>query len=86
MPASPKLGNATGEIREIKVAHQVETKQPGTADSNVRVAREVAIDLKSEEDGTNQKYKACLAMITGPYLVDGNGTVISYDHLFEEAP
>ena len=54
VPPAPELRNVAREIRHVEVAHQTHAEQLGCADGDVRVARKVAVNLESEENGGEQ--------------------------------
>ena len=64
VPPAPELGDVAAEIRHVEVAHQLDPEKLRRSDGDVRVAREVAVNLESEEDGREQKRASALRLIT----------------------
>ena len=54
VPATPELGDVAAKIRDVEVASQFDAEQLGTADSDVAIAGEVAINLYGEQRGSEQ--------------------------------
>ena len=50
MPAPPEFGHRGGDIGLVKILQQPETEYPGEANRHVRIAGEVEVDRKCEED------------------------------------
>ena len=45
MPPSPKFGDVSREIGIREIAHQADAEETRTADRDVRVTGEIAVDL-----------------------------------------
>ena len=86
VPTSPEFSDISAEIWHIEVPHQLDTKQLGCADGNIRIAGEVSVDLEGEEDGGKQQRTAAVRLVGGKDLVHIDGAVIGHDHFFEQAP
>ena len=86
MPTPPELGDIATEIRNVEVPHQLDSKEFGCTDGNIGIAGEVAVNLESEEDGGKQQGAPALRLIGRKHLVDVDGTVVGYDHFFEQSP
>ena len=86
MPATPELGDIPAEIREAEVPHRLESEQLSNADGHVRVTREIAIDLESEENGRQQQRTAALRLVGREDAVHVHRAVIGNHHLLEQAP
>ncbi len=48
MPPAPELGNISREVGECEILHEIESKEAGASNGNVRVAGEVTVDLEGE--------------------------------------
>ena len=86
MPTTPKLCYIPGEIREIKVTHQIDAKQAGRANGNIGISGKVSIDLKSEEDGSQEQIKSVQGLIFIKNQINCHGTIICNDHFLEQSP
>ena len=86
MPASPELRYVTGEIGVVEVTHQFDTKEFSRSDCDVRIAGEIAVNLKSKEDGCKEQSGTVLGVVCCPYLIHICSTVIGNHNLFEQAP
>ena len=86
MPASPELRYVTGEIGVVEVTHQFDTKEFSRSDCDVRIAGEIAVNLKSEEDGCKEQSGTVLSIVRCPYLIHICSAVIGNHYLFEQAP
>ena len=64
MPTAPKFGDVAAEIGYIEVAAQTDAEQFGAADSDIAIARKVAINLNREQDG-GKLYGALRASASG---------------------
>ena len=64
VPAAPELGDVAAEVGHVEVAHQLDPEQLRRSDGDVGIAREVAINLESEEDGSEQKCASRLFRVT----------------------
>ena len=86
VPATPELGDVAAEIGHVEIAAQADAEEFGTADGDVAVAGEVAVDLDGEKEGSQQQRRAVepVGMIEDD--VDIDGATVGYHHLFEEAP
>lgn len=85
VPTPPELGDVAAEIRHVEVAHQPDPKELRRSDGDVRVAREVAVNLESEEDGGEQKRASRLFRVSRKHLVDIHRAVVGH-HDFLEQP
>ena len=86
MPAAPEITDGGGEIGCAEVLHQLDAEETGTADSNVGVAREVAVDLDAEEHGTDGEREGTLLRGRMPDDVHGLGTSVGHKHFLAKAP
>ena len=64
VPPAPELGDVATEVGHVEVAHQLDPEKLRRSDGDVGVAREVAIDLESEEDGSKEQGTSALRLIT----------------------
>ena len=55
MPTAPEFGDVAAEIGYIEVAAQTDAEQFGATDSDIAIAREVAINLNREQDSGQEK-------------------------------
>src|SRR6266576_1205247 len=51
MPPSPELGRRGSEVRRVKVADEIDSDQLGGSAGDIRVSREIAIDLAGKGIG-----------------------------------
>jgi hypothetical protein len=51
VPAPPEVLDVGGEVGALEVDHQIEAHHAGSANGDVGVAGEVAVDLDREEQG-----------------------------------
>lgn len=86
MPATPELGDVTAEIRYVEVAAELDAEEFGTADSDVAVAREVAIDLYGEEHSGKECCGAIVPVGMGENFIDIECATVGDDHFLKEAP
>ena len=86
VPTAPKLSNVAAEIRHVEVAHQLYSKQLGRAYGNVGIAREVAVDLEGEKDGSKKQGASALVCVGRENLVHIHRAVVGYHYLLEQAP
>ena len=86
MPPAPKLSNVPAEIRHIEVPHQLNAEQLGRSYGYVGIAREVAIDLESEEDGCKKQGASCLFRVSRKNLVHIHRAIVSHHYFLEQAP
>ena len=68
MPSSPKLRNGVGQIGAIKILGQVYTEQSGNPQGDIRVGREVEIDLQCIQVSCNNERKPCIGL---DIVIDG---------------
>ena len=64
VPPAPELGDVATEVGYVEVAHQLDPEELRRSDGDVGVAREVAVDLESEEDGGEEQGASALHLIT----------------------
>lgn len=86
VPTTPKFSNVTTEIRHVEVPHQFNSKQLGRAYSNVGIAREVAVDLEGEKDGSKKQGASCLFRVSRENLVHIHRAIVRHHYLLEQAP
>ena len=86
MPASPKFGNITGEVRKGKILLEVKAEQSRCANGNIGIAREIAIDLKSKEQGPQQESAAAIVAVVIEKLICKFCAVVGNDDLFKKSP
>ena len=86
MPSTPELRDVAAEIRHVEVAHQLDAEQLGRTDGDVRVAREVAVNLESEEDGGKEQSASALLGVSRKHLVNIHSAIIGHHNLLEQAP
>ena len=86
MPAPPEFSDVAGEVGELEVGHQLETEELGGTDGDVGVPGEVAVDLKGEEDGTEDECGAGEGLGVAEAHVDVGRTGVGNDDLLEHAP
>ena len=86
VPPAPKLGNVAAEIRNVEIAHKPDTEQLRRSDGNVGIAREVAVNLEGEKNGSQKQCAAALVLISTENLIHINGTIISHHDFLEQAP
>ena len=86
VPATPELGDVTGEVGDVEVAHETHAEEFRRTDGDVGVAREVTVDLKREEQGADNQFSTAFGGIVRKNLVAGGGASVGDDHLFEKSP
>src|SRR5574343_1300731 len=86
MPPPPEVRNTGGEVGERKVLHEFKSKQSGGANGNIGITGKVAIDLKTEQQGTQQQRAAIVCSRITEYKVDMFSTIVSDHYLFKQAP
>ena len=86
VPPAPELGDVAAEIRHVEVAHQLDPEQLRRSDGDVGVAREVAIDLESEENGGEEQGASALLRVSRKHLVDVFRAVVGHHDFLEQAP
>ena len=86
VPSTPKLSDVAAEIRYIEVAHQLYSKEFGGAYGDVGIAREVAIDLESEENGSKEQGATALVCVILEHFIHIHGAIIGHHYLLEQAP
>ena len=86
VPAAPELGDVAAEVRHIEVALQRDAEQLGRADCDVRIAREVAVDLERERHAAQQEHHAALVLVSVKDEVGKRGAIVGHDELLEQAP
>ena len=59
MPTAPEFGRALCLVRAVEILRQAETHEKGNANSNVRVTREVGVNLERISEKRNEVFKAC---------------------------
>src|SRR4051812_15716499 len=86
MPPLPEIRNGASQVRQIKILHQIETQHPGRANRDVRVAREVAINLESKTVGGQRESSAGMFSRMRVNLVDVLGKTVRDNDLFKKPP
>ena len=86
VPATPELGDVAAEIGHVEIASQVDAEEFGTADGDVAVAGEVAVDLDGEKEGSQQQRRAVEPVGMVEDNVDIDGATVGYHHLLEKTP
>lgn len=86
MPTTPEFGDVAAEIGYIEVAAQTDAEQFGAADSDIAIARKVAINLNREQDGGKEKSGAVVPIGVFENGVDIEAAAVGDHHLFEKAP
>ena len=85
MPSFPEVGTVLGFVGRVEVARQVEAHEQRQADGNIRVAREVGIDLKGIEEEGCQVLEAGEEQGIGKDAVDEvEGQVVAQDNLLSQ--
>ena len=86
VPTTPEFGDIAAEIWYIEIAAQTDAEQFGAADGDIAIAREVAINLNREQDGSQEKGGAVVPIGVFENGVDIEATAVGDHHLFEKAP
>src|SRR5579864_3041055 len=86
VPASPELWNALREVGCGEILHQLEAEQARAAERDMRVAGEIAIDLKCKEERADQCDTARHRSRAIENRVDHHGAVVSDHELAEQSP
>ncbi len=86
VPPAPKLGNIAAEIRHVEISHQPDTKKFCCANGDVGITRKVAVNLESEQDGSQKQCAAALVLISVENLIDINGAIVRHHDFLEQAP
>src|SRR5256885_2516776 len=86
MPTSPEVRWVGGEIGKIKIEPDVEPQKLGYSSRDIRVSREVAIDLYGIRVDANQSFCSSSVPARGKDCVDHTGYVICDIDLLKKAP
>lgn len=86
VPAAPEFGDVAREIGVVEIAHEAEPEQPRDADGDVRVAREIAVDLEREGHGADDEGSSRKVFVVVEDAVGEDGAVVRHDDLLEESP
>jgi len=85
MPSRPEFLNASCAVRTVKVLHKADTHHSRAADGNIRITREVAIDLNGEQNGSDDDTEPRCRFGTVIDCIDKFRKQIGNDDLFEKA-
>ena len=85
MPAAPEVLESHRQIRPVEVTVQVEAEQLRSAHRNLRVGREVEVELEGEEQHGHQAREPCSSGRVAVDSVHVDRKPVGYDHLLEEA-
>ena len=86
MPPAPKLSNVPAEIRHVEVPHQLYAKQFGRAYGDVGIAREIAVNLEGEKDGSKKQGASTLVCVSLEHFIHIHRAVVGHHYLLEQAP
>src|SRR5690554_4113992 len=86
VPAPPKFRHVAREVGEGKVLHQGKAKQACRTNGNVRVAREVPVDVKGKKHRTQKQHTARVVGRSVEKHIGKLGCVVGNHHLFKQAP
>lgn len=86
VPTAPEFGDVATEIGYVEIATQLKTKEFGTAYGTIAIAREIAVDLDSKEEGSQPKRGGAGLSEIVPNRVDIPTTTVGDDHFLEESP
>src|SRR5439155_12657302 len=83
VPARPELGERLREVRPVEVHSQVVAQEPRAPERNVRVAREVTVDLERVEVDRNEQRGTVVQRRVDEVGVHDGGQRVGYDDLLE---
>jgi len=87
VPPAPELGDVPREIGISEIATELESKKTCATDGDIRIAREIAVDLESEEEGTEEQcYTGGLLHIAFEDAIHDGSAAIGHHDLLEETP
>ena len=94
MPTAPEIRRADGEIGDIKVKHNIETEQSGSAARDVGVSREVSKNLYGKcvnrEEGSSAIFrnwgKGGARVKRSENGIHDHSSVISDNQFLEQSP
>src|SRR6266571_973116 len=86
MPAGPKLRNRLRKVRRFEIFHQLDAVNSGDSASNIRIAREVAVDLDCEKVGGQEQAGARVLPAVVIDRVGVDRQAVRDDNLLEQTP
>ena len=86
MPSSPEIRGVGGEIGKVKIDSDVESQKLGDASRDIRVSREVAIDLYRVGIDADQSFCSSPGPVGGEECVDHRGDIVGNIDLLKKAP
>ena len=85
MPAPPKFGDITREIRESKVSQEFNSEEPCRAKSDITITGKIAIDLDGKKTGSQDECHTMELVRIIESEIGKISTVIR-NHYFQEQP
>ncbi len=86
MPTLPEFRYRPGIIRSLKILHQAEAQNASSADGDVRVAGEIAVNLIGEKESAYGKLQSVVSPRRCINVIDVKGEPVGDDQFFEETP
>src|SRR5438309_1340694 len=86
MPSSPEIRGVGGEIGKVKIDSDVESQKLGYSSRDIRVSREVAIDLYRVGIDADQSFCSSPGPVGGEERVDHRGDIVGNIDLLEQTP
>jgi len=83
MPALPEIARVGCQVGEAEVYTDIETEHPGGPPGDVRIAREVAVDLQ-REGVCSQKHRRPAGVVRPVDAIDQHGHIVGDHQLLEE--
>src|SRR5687768_15055100 len=86
VPSGPELADRARKVRTVEVPHETESHHLRGAERDVGIACEIAIDLKSEEDGRDDEREAVVVVGRIVDRIDVLREPVGDDDLEKESP
>ena len=86
MPIAPEQADVPAEEGGVEVVHQLHTQHFGSSHCDGGIAAEVAVDLKSEENGSDDNKKTAEVCGASIDRIHQNGCPVGNNDFQEKAP
>ena len=86
VPPAPEFFDGKREIRTLEIRHQVDAEQSGTADRNIRIPGEIAVDFNGKHNGDNDKDESDVGVYVVIYFVDNAGKDVGNHKFLKISP
>src|SRR5258708_19386912 len=84
VPATPELGQAARKVGLAEIGHQVDAQHARATDCDVRVTREIAVDLDGEQKTRDQQIRTREIPRMRIHRLNRPGDDVGYAHLLEQ--